>query len=135
MAGWYLFLHSIRCARYKREGIFKFDTSGGAKWCFLQTAVLRCGQGIRALSRARGTNANLPSEKPAGGSTNVYEGKTFSVDSACADCPGLLVWGADGAPAPNFIQKTQIVPRKKCLDLLRAAPLPPLRKQDAQHKF
>ena len=38
------------------------------------------------------------------------QGKTPWVDSARADCPGLLVLGAAPAPASTFLSEPQIVP-------------------------
>ena len=74
-------------------------------------------------------------------------GETPRVDPACADCPGFLVPGAAGAPAPEFhpgasdcASKTSIcfmAPSSTFLNLNLVAParLPPVPKQDAQHKF
>ena len=71
------------------------------------------------------------------------EHKLFRVDSACAHCPGFLVLAAP-APASTSVSEPQIVPLASillhepldiCLDLLPAAPLPPVQKRDAQHMF
>ena len=61
------------------------------------------------------------------------------------DCPGFLVPGAAGAPALSFVQEESdcpppnhhllMAPSRKFLDLLPPAPLPPVQKWDAHHKF
>ena len=64
--------------------------------------------------------------------------------SACTDRPDFLVLGAAPAPASIFVSEPQIVPLASILlhgpldsylDLLPAAPLPPVQNRDAQHKF
>ena len=73
-----------------------------------------------------------------------FSAKSPWVASACADCPGFLVLGAPPAPASTLVSEPQIVPLGwhfalralgHCLDLLPAAPPPPVQKRDAQHKF
>ena len=72
-----------------------------------------------------------------------YQGKTSWVDSACADCPGFLVLRAAPAPASTFASEPQIVPWASislhgpldiCLDLLPAAPRPPMKKLERGEK-
>ena len=72
------------------------------------------------------------------------QGNTPWVAPACADCPGFLALGSAPAPASTLVSEPRIVPLGyafalralgHCLDLLPAAPPPPLQKRDAQHMF
>ena len=64
-----------------------------------------------------------------------HQQKTPWVDSACADCPGFLVRGAADAPPPPSSRSISLCPWASillhgplniCLDLLPAAPPPPI---------
>ena len=68
---------------------------------------------------------------------SIFQAKTPWVDPACADCPGFLVLGAAPAPASTFASDSILLHGALdiWLDLLPAAPLPPVQKRDAQHIF
>ena len=72
------------------------------------------------------------------------QGQTPWVDSACADCPGFWSWVPLLPQLPPSSWSLRLFPCASILlhgpvdiylDLLSAAPLPPVQKQDAQHMF
>ena len=77
-------------------------------------------------------------------SSGHYQGKTPWVDSACADCLVFSSWVLLLPRLPPSSRSLRLFPWASlllhgpldiCLDLLPAAPLPPVQIKDAQHKF